>query len=108
MLSFTYDKRETGKEPVHVEFPPTEHDDIINEKAEDAVKAIDQYIAEIAPAIADGFSKVMNSCTKDFCAKFGEDFDDSDYPKFNFNVKACEKALNNYFINEYLEYVKHF
>ena len=107
MWSFTYDKRETGKEPVHIEYPPKDNE-IIEVEAEDTVKAIDQYIAEIAPAVAEGFSKVMNSCAGNFCAKFGEDFDDLEYPKFNFDVKECEKALNNYFIGEYLKYMSNF
>lgn len=104
MWSFTYDKRETGKEPVHVEFPPTDNE-IIDEEANDSVNAINEYIAEIAPAVAEGFSKIMNINVKNFCARFGENFDENDYPKFDFDAKTCEKALRKYFYDEYLNYI---
>lgn len=107
MWSFTYDKRETGKEPVHIEYPPTDND-IVNEEAESSVTAIEEYIAEIAPAVAEGFTTVMNENAKNFCARFGRDFDEIDYPKFNFDAKTCEKALRNYFYDEYLKYIANF
>ena len=104
MLSFTYDKRETGKKPIHIEYPPTD-DDIINEEADASVKAIEEYIAEIAPAVAEGFTEVMNENAKSFCARFGEDFDGIDYPKFDFDAETCAKALKNYFYDEYVRYI---
>lgn len=107
MWSFTYDKRETGKEPVHIEYPPTDKD-ICNEEAEATVKAIEEYIAEIAPVVAEGFSEVMNNNAQHFCARYGEDFDNVDYPKFNFDAKVCAKVLKDYFFNEYLKYMSNF